>query len=46
MNKKYNRQEHEDWVIALWVGFFVMWFGVCFLGVGIGIVHGLMAAFK
>lgn len=46
MNKNYNKYDHEDWVIALWAGFFIMWFGVAFLGLAIGIVQGLMAAFK
>lgn len=46
MNKKYNRYEHEDWVIALWVGFFIMWFGVSFIGLTMGIVMGIMEAFK
>lgn len=46
MNNKYNRHQHEDWVIALWAGFFIMWFGVSFIGLTIGIIHAIITAFK
>lgn len=44
--KKYNRYHHEDWVVALWIGFAVMWFGVSFTGLAYGIIVCIMAAFK
>lgn len=44
--KGYNRREHEDWVIALWVGFFIMWIGVSIAGLTVGIVHAILSAIK